>query len=222
MVAGSVVTLAALFLVATIALALGGPGSAKSPAAALPTATSPAAVATEAIPSPSGPPAESIAPGRPSAGPGGAYPNDREIHLFMALPDFAKNVIADCERHDGGDETAVAAIDCNADNGEFMFYELYPDVPTQQQQYRDWVRAVMDNPTGSCESAPAGDSEWTRAAAPGGHLACAVRDDGGAGFFWTDEARLVTTYWYGATDIDPITKRSLGYQLFLDWTAQQP
>ncbi len=225
MVAGSAVTLAALFLVAAIALALSGPGAASSPSAAGPSPTATVAVATQAMPSPSATPTPTptptAAPSRPPTAPNGAFPNAREVDLFMALPDFAKNVIADCERHDP-DATAITAIACHADNGDWVFYELYPNVATQQQQYRDWVRAVMENPRGSCESAAAGDGEWTRTGQPGGHLACISPDKQSAEFFWTDELRLVTTYWYGAPDIEPTSGRSAGYQFFLDWTAQQP
>jgi len=220
MVAGAVVTLAALFLVAAIALALSGPGPASSPGALLPSPSAGPA-ATPVTPSPS-PPTPSAGPPGPSAAPGGAFPDPPEVELFNVLPDFAKNVIADCERNESRDETAIAAILCHADNGELMFYELYPDVPTQQQQYRDWVRGVMENPKGSCESGLAGDGEWTRIGHPGGHLACYSPESGDGRYFWTDEARLVTTAWYGTTDIDPATERPAGYQLFLDWTAEQP
>ncbi len=221
MLAGAAVTLAALFLVAAIALALSGPGPVRSPAALLP---SPSAVpvATQVAPSPSPLPSPSAGLARPSAAPGGAFPNSHEIDLFMALPQFAKSVLADCERSQGGDATSDAAIDCHADNGELMFYELYPDVATQQQQYRDWLRAVMANPKGSCESSAAGDGTWSRIGQPGGQLACYSPEAGDGRYFWTDEARLVTTYWYGTTGVDPVTKRFVGYQLFLDWTAERP
>lgn len=222
MVAGSVVTLAALFLVAAIALALSGTGPGGSPAAVGASPTPTLAVATQALPSPSAVPTPTVGPSRPPTASNGAFPNALEVDLFMALPEFAKNVIADCKRHDGPDADAVVGLDCHADNGDQIFYELYPDVATQQQQYRDWVRAIYDNPKGSCASAPAGDGEWSRIGQPGGHLACNSFGKDSAEFFWTDELRLVTAYWYGSTKINSATGRSEGYQLFLDWTAERP
>jgi hypothetical protein len=216
MLAGAGVTLVALFVIAAIGLAVNGPGASMAPspggtAAALASGVPSLAPSVTEMPTVSPTAADSLGP----------FPNQAEQRLFDAIPDFGKTVMADCARDTSGSGIPIAAIKCDADNGELLFYELYADLATQQSEYRDWVRAVMGSPIGSCATSDAGDAPWPSAGAARGHLACYRPDNGDGDFYWTDEQKLITVYWYGTTGVAPGTTHSLGYQLFLDWTGQQ-
>jgi hypothetical protein len=220
MLAGAGVTLVALFVIAAIGLAVNRPGAsaASSPQGTIGAVTSVVpSLVSPVTGTPTIAPVAGASPGD-SAGP---FPNPVEQRLFDAIPDVGKTVIADCARDTSGSSIPIAAIKCDADNGELLFYELYADLATQQSEYRDWVRAVMGSPIGSCATSDAGDAPWPSAGPARGHLACYLPDVGDADFYWTDEQRLISVYWYGTTGTAPGTTHSLGYQLFLDWSGQQ-
>jgi TIR domain len=218
MLAGAGVTLVALFLVAAVGLALNRPGASAgaSPLATIAAVASAGASGARLTGTPASP-----AAGESPSDSGGPFPSSAEQRLFDSIPDFGKTVIADCARDTSGSGTPIAAIKCDADNGELLFYELYADLATQQREYLDWVRAVMGSPIGSCATSDAGDAPWPSAGPPRGHLACYLPNSGAADFYWTDEQRLITVYWYGTPGVAPGTTHSIGYQLFLDWTGEQ-
>ncbi|MEO5705148.1 MAG: TIR domain-containing protein [Candidatus Limnocylindrales bacterium] len=223
MLAGVAVTLAALFVVGAVAMALGGPGGAKPTTG--PTAA-PASVT--AAGSPTAPPSTSSASlqpvpsrSRPALAPDGAFPNATEVDLFMALPHFGARAIEDCTRTAGELVGALARIDCFARNGEHVFYRQWADVAAVRTDYRTNLRVNMDNAEGSCATGPVGDGEWLRDGQVAGRLACQLWDGGpSVTFAFTDEARRIMAVWYGSGNTVPEDDRALGYALFLAWTAE--
>lgn len=218
MLAGAFVTLAALFLVATLAFALSTPGSTPSPGHTART-TGPGASATAAL---TMPPTPSPTPDTPSTFPpvsGGPFPNDAELALFEAIPDSGKSVIEACDRNDSTYSGAVVGIACNADDRELLFYEGYPDVATLREQYFDLVRGSFGGADGSCSTSPVGDEVWSGSDGRFGRLACGVNDLGLYFFYWIDESRLMSVSWYAGYDVDLDAERAKGYEVFLKWSG---
>jgi TIR domain len=222
MVAGSIVTLAALFLIATLGFALSSPQPTKAPDASgsaravVPSASVGSTVPATAAPT-TAPSFAATASGFPISS-GGPFPNEAERALFAALPEFGKSVIEDCERTGSHSDEAAVWMQCYADDGELLFYSGFADPLTQRKHYLDYVRGVMERPQGSCATSPTGDEAWTRPDGRHGHLACAVDEVIGLRFFWADESTLISVSSYADSD-DIQTERAKLYQEFLEWTG---
>lgn len=223
MVAGSIVTLAALFLVVAIGLAV----NPSPPASNSPTGTSSANVPSASLlptsapgPSPTPNDTSAVPPsGFPVSATDEPFPNVAELALFDALPASGKSVIEACERDVNLFAGAVVGMSCHADDRELLFYQGYPDLETQRGQYLDAVRGGIGGPEGSCSTSPVGDEPWSGPDGRFGHLACGVNDLGLFMFVWTDESRLISVSWYAGYDVDLEIERAKGYQVFLNWTG---
>lgn len=213
MLAGSIVTFGALFLVVAIGLAV-NPGP-TTPSVA------PSGVAADGASAsiPASIPPDASLPGFQPSATDEPFPNTAELALFEALPEAGRSDIVACERDENLFDGAVVGLTCHADDGELLFYEGFADPTTQRRQYLDLVRGQMGNPDGSCSFAPEGDEAWSRPDGRFGHVACGVNDLGLYSFLWTDESKLISVSWYAGYDVDLAAERAKGYEVFLNWTG---
>lgn len=214
MLAGSIVTLAALFVVATLAFALNATPPPSSPGPTQSTVVHPSTSAA-ATTLPTRP--TTVTPPTFPPGSGGPFPNEAERVLFAAIPETGKSDIEACDRNESLFSGAIVGMSCNADDRELLFYEAYPDAATQREQYLDLVRGSIGGPDGSCATSPVGDQPWNGPDGRFGRLACGVNDLGLFMFFWTDESRLISVSWYAGYDVDLEAERARGYETFLSW-----